>query len=226
MFQISVPQSIRQLMAVGSVALVGALATTSASAQFYNHPALFRHAPPAVYELNPRQLMAAVSRQGFRPETGPVYDEEIAFLTATDAAGNRSRLAVDTYSGQIVQRRPLQPRRDQQKLAQRVPGSGAVVATPPSTAERKVSTAPEKVIPVRPDAAKSPVTPPPLRPKALEAAPKPPASAKPAEAVAASPKPAPRRIEFPAPAALDGIGDQAPRGPSAPINSVPPAPLE
>jgi hypothetical protein len=181
-----------------------------ASAQFYHYGYPGHHrgysyfpAPTAVYELSPRQINQMVTRQGYRPEAFPVYDDEVAVVVATDAVGRRMRLTVDSYSGRIVASRPLEAGKPRQQVAARSQDQKAAPPKQPDASRRNAA-------PLAP--------PPPAKPPARAEQPKQPAQALGTRA-------APRRIDIPPPAALDGGGP--PREPAqAPINSVPPAALD
>ncbi|MGL5138106.1 MAG: hypothetical protein ACRC7G_10090 [Beijerinckiaceae bacterium] len=183
---------------------------TPAAAQYYyqSYSGNFRgngfhSAPTVVYELSPHQIGRLVTRQGYRPEAAPVYDDEVAVLVATDAAGRRTRLTVDSYSGRIVARRLLDAGKPRQQVAARPADAKAALPKPP-------------LVP-RGNAAPL-ASPAPAKPATRPAQPKPPAQALGTPA-------APRRVDIPPPAPLDGPAPV--RAPAeAPINSVPPAALE
>jgi hypothetical protein len=217
-------------------ATVSAAAPGTAEAQFFFQPPFHRplgfymmhrphhYRPPVVEELSPREVMAAVQRQGFRDPSGFRYDDDVAVVTATARDGRRFRLEVDIYSGRIVDTFPVRPE-PRPQVAQRAPDQGAAVRRAVPEQRNDVRVTPERppttirrepLLPPQPQQAKPP-------PKA-EPRPQPPTAQ---QQPPAGTRAAPRRIDITPPAALDDVRPPAPAAPSGPpINSVPPAALE
>jgi len=205
----------------------------------YSYWRPFRYRPPvALDELRPREIIAALRERGFTRVSRPVYSEDVALVRAVDASGRAVFLTIDIYSGRIVDREfdrtePSPPPR----IVQRAPDQGPTIrrTVPETTAPARIAPEPAPEIrraPVAPPQA-APPTPP--RPERTTRPDRPIQPAKPPEAsvgngigtgTGSGTRAQPRRIEIVPPAPLDAPPAPAPKRPEAPINSVPPAPLE
>ncbi len=216
-----------------------AAAPGTAEAQFFFQPSFHRpfgfymmhwphyYRPPVVEELTPREIMAAVERQGFRNPSGLRYLDDVAVVTATTRDGRRMKLEVDVLSGRIVDAFPIR-QEPRQQLAQRAPDQGAAVRRAVPDHRKEVRSAPDRppttvrrepMLPPQPQQAKPPpkAEPRPQPPTAQQTGPQPPVGT----------RQQPRRIEFPPPAPLDDVPSrEPPLQPSPPGAVVPPAPLE
>lgn len=222
----------------GGLLAIGAPGT--AQAQFFFHSYYrpfqyhlnlgrpFHHELPIAEELTPREIVASVSRHGFRDVSRPAYEDDVAIVTATGRDGRRMKLEVDVFSGRIVDQLPVRPER--RKLAQRAPDQGAAVRRGVPEQRRDVRIAPEPTPATRPPTTvrREPMLPP--QPGQVRPAPK--AEPRPQPPTAQQVPPAgtratPRRIEMTPPAPLDDVRPPAPsQPPGPPIGSVPPAALE
>jgi hypothetical protein len=220
-----------------------------AQAQWYG----FRHqqyyAPPVVEpdEMTPRELAHAVRSQGFNQPSRPVYHDEVAVVTAVDRGGQRVRLTLDVFSGQIVNLSPLgpvprvmprverhqaeipreRPDRERPRIVQRAPDQGAAIRGSVPNQDTRARATPENPTIVR----RAPLLPP--QPGTLDkqgAGAKPdPAKpnqtqAGPSPAVGVGTKAAPRRIDLApsaAPSATPDTGSKAPATSPA-LSTTPP----
>ena len=204
------------------------LSTVSAQAQWFGHP----YRPPVVYdELTPREMAFAVVRQGYRSPSQIAYRGDFAAVNAIDADGRPVRLALDIYSGRIVNstyltQSPPKPRQKREQIVQRVPDQGAVIRNTVPDASTKTRATSERPSIIK----REPLLPPqgPVIPKKQLVTPEKPAQpAQPPQAtVGSGTKNTPRRIEFGPPAELDAPPLPQKLPTEAPINSVPPAALE
>lgn len=227
---------------VSAAALAGSAG--QAEAQFFFSPFYGRmhyyQAPHRPYfpqqvhpaeEMTPREIVGAVSRQGFRDVSKPRYEDDVAVLTARGRDGRRMMLEVDVFSGRIVGGQALrQPPPERRQLVQRAPDQGAAVRRGVPEQRRDVRTTPDAAPGARPPTTvrREPLLPP--QPQQSRPAPRTEPKPQPPTAQQAQPgtRTAPRRIDITPPAALDDAAPVRPPAapPGPPINSVPPAGLE
>ncbi len=105
------------LAGAAAAGLAAVVAPTPAEAQFFVHP-YYRPfhfqlnlgrplyvRPPVAEELTPREIAAAVARQGFRDVSRPYYEDDVAVVTATGRSGQAAEARRRRLYGQDRGRR-------------------------------------------------------------------------------------------------------------------------
>jgi hypothetical protein len=103
-------------LALGFGLLASSVSMTSpVQAQWYGyrHHYFVPQQPPVIdmVEMSPRDLSHAVRSQGFNRPSRPIYQDEVAVLTAVHPNGQPVRITIDIYSGQILNLAPVANRK-------------------------------------------------------------------------------------------------------------------